>query len=112
MLKKAFKKLRALRQAYASLHGIRSCREYEILVEIGYHQEMGIPLTLKQLLLLEIAPEATVRRLLSVLVKKGMVLRHNSSPDRREVRLELSPQVMGTMLAYFNSIESIIKDNA
>lgn len=112
MLKKAFKKLKALRAAYSSLPGIRSCREYEILIEIGFHQETGHPLTLKQLLLLDIASAATVRRQLGGLVKKGMVLRRNTDHDRRGVQLELSPLAMEHLYAHFLQIDRIFNDAA
>lgn len=105
-----FKTLKALRSAYTALPGITSCREYEIMIEIGYHQEMGAPLTLKRLLLLDIASDSTVHRHLRLLVGKGMAMKSNSSQDRREVHLELSPLALAHFHDHWRQIAAIVRN--
>ncbi len=104
-----FKTLKALRHAYASLPGISSCRDYGIMTEVGYRQETGNPLTLKQLLPLNIASHATVRRHLRQLVGAGMVVRCNSCQYRREVHLELSPRALAQLRDHCRQVMAIVR---
>lgn len=70
---KHYKKLRKIRERLVLLPGLRSYKDFDISIEIGYHEHKGSPLTLKQLLLENIASEVTVRRHLSRLIKEGLV---------------------------------------
>ncbi len=85
-----FKKYKKIKTALSEFPGVKTYKEFDLLIEIGYHQEQGCPLTIKQLLLLEIASQATVRRYLVNLVKNGMVRKEESDRDHRSVTLILS----------------------
>jgi hypothetical protein len=72
---------------------IQSFEDYTIAVEIGYYQEIGKPLTLKQLFLLEIASPATVQRRLKRLINQGLVSKKYRQTDGRMVELGVTPQM-------------------
>ena len=69
---------------------IGSLIDYDIVIEIGYAQEQNQAFTLKQLFLLRIAPDATVRRRLAKLTAKGIVTRTTNANDHRSDCLTLS----------------------
>lgn len=85
-----FKKLKKIKSVLNQIPGIKTYKDFDILIEIGFHQESGNMLTLKQLSLLGITSEATVRRYLSRLVREGMVEKFESPDDHRYVMLQLS----------------------
>src|SRR5262245_42953969 len=58
---------------------LKTVVDFDLACEIGYHQLVGCPLTVKQLLLLNLAPPATVLRRLDRLCVLGMVERGRSS---------------------------------
>lgn len=89
-----FKKYKKIKSILGEFPGVKTYKEFDILIEIGYHQEQGSPLTLKQLLLLEVASHATVRRYLANLVRDGMVEKFVSADDHRYVHLKLSAQTV------------------
>ena len=68
------KKIREFEKLQLSF--LNSVFDFDIVIEIGYHEEMGHPLTMKQLFLLEICPRSTVRRKLGKLIDQGVVVRH------------------------------------
>lgn len=84
-----FKKLKAVKSVLNEFPGIKTYKELDILIEIGYHQEIGAPLTIKQLMLLEIASPATVRRVLQRMIATGVVEKSVSEADHRAVALML-----------------------
>jgi len=102
-----FNRLKKLSLTYASVPGLHGCKEYEIVIEIGYHQEIGSPLTLKQLLLLNIASPATVRRHLASLVREGVVERRSSDHDRRKVHLALSHRTIESLCRQCEEVERV-----
>lgn len=83
---------------------LQSHEDYAIAVEIGYHQEIGKPLTLKQLFLLEIASPATVQRRLKRLINLGVASKKYRQSDGRMVELGLSPQTDRAFRKYADSI--------
>ncbi|MGD9786836.1 MAG: hypothetical protein AB7U30_02670 [Sulfuricellaceae bacterium] len=83
---------------------LQSHEDYAIAAEIGYHQEIGKPLTLKQLFLLEIASPATVQRRLKRLINLGVVSKKYRQSDGRMVELGLSPQTDRAFRRYADSI--------
>ena len=85
-----FQKLKKLRFFFSSIPGIKTCKDFDIAIEIGHHQHLGAPLTMKQLMLLNIAPPATMRRHLNKMVREGTVLKHTSANDLRIVHFTLS----------------------
>lgn len=99
-----FKKFKKIKSILNEIPGIRTYKDFDILIEIGYHQEEGCPLTLKQLMLLKIASPATVRRYLNHLVSDGMVEKFESVDDQRSVMLRLSAYSTKTLSAHFSKI--------
>ncbi len=86
-----FEKYKEIKSVLSEFPGVKTYKEFDILIEIGYHQEQDNPLTLKQLLLLDVASQATVRRYLASLVSEGMVEKIVAVNDHRSVILRLSP---------------------
>lgn len=85
-----FKKYKKIKSVLSEFPGVKTYKEFDILIEIGYHQEQGSPLTMKQLMLLEVASPATVRRYLGHLVRDGMVKKITADNDHRAVVLMLA----------------------
>lgn len=107
---KIFGKLKAIKTVLREIPGIKTFKELDILIEIGYHQEEGSPLTLKQLMLLGIASQATVRRHLNYLMKKGMVKKAVTTNDNRSVTLYLSESAIGSLTRhYFKLTEQLVE---
>jgi DNA-binding MarR family transcriptional regulator len=99
-----FKKYKKIKSVLGEFPGVKTYKEFDILIEIGYHQEQGGPLTLKQLLLLEVASPATVRRYLANLVRDGMVQKSVSVDDHRAVTLMLSARTVRMMTRHLAKI--------
>jgi len=87
---KTFQKLKKLRSYVSCIPGVKTCKEFDIAVEIGYYQQKGTPLTMKQLVLLNIVPPATMRRHLNRMIKEGTVHKNPSPNDLRIVYFTLS----------------------
>lgn len=85
-----FKKLKEVRELVGELSGLETCKEFDLILEIGFNQEMGHPICLKNLLLLELASAATVRRCIEKLVRNGTIIRQVCSDDRRSAEFTLS----------------------
>lgn len=86
--------LRAQRQlGRRYLPFLKTLSDFDIACEVGYHELSGTPLTVKHLMLLDIAPAVTVFRRLERLCAFGVVLRTRSPRDGRVHELRLSPAV-------------------
>jgi DNA-binding MarR family transcriptional regulator len=70
---------------------LKTIADFDICCEIGFHQLAGAPLTVKQLLLLRLAPPVTVFRRLDRLCNLDVVSRTRSQRDRRVHELRLTP---------------------
>lgn len=70
---------------------LKSLIDFDIVIEIGYLEEQGQPLTLKQLFLLKISSRTTVRRKLAKLIEQGIVIRRKHANDHRASLLNISP---------------------
>jgi hypothetical protein len=79
---------------------LESLEDEGIVREIGLHQVLGAPLTLKRLLMLGVGSVATVQRRLQRLKRRGVVLESRSDDDRRLIELTLSPSCMRTFGKY------------
>ena len=86
-----FRHQRLLAKRY--LPFLKTLADFDIASEIGFHELALTPLTVKQLLLLEVAPPVTVFRRLNRLCELGVVARTRASRDRRVHELRLSPAV-------------------
>jgi DNA-binding MarR family transcriptional regulator len=88
-----FERLRALKEFEKQHLGVLASVEDQNLVrEIGYHQSLGAPLTLKQLFLQDIGSVATVQRRLRRLRQLGVLEQRRSRSDRRAVEVMLKPK--------------------
>src|ERR1700693_4843632 len=79
---------------------LKSIVDFDIVIEIGYAEEQGQPLTLKQLFLLNIRSRTTVRRKLARLVEQGFVVRRKHSNDHRASVLVISPSGVKLLARY------------
>lgn len=70
---------------------LRSLLDFDIIIEIGYAQELKKPLSPKPLFLLKLGSDTTVRRRLARLTEQGIVKRRTDASDRRSEILTLSP---------------------
>jgi DNA-binding MarR family transcriptional regulator len=86
---------------------IGSLIDYDIIIEIGYAQEQNQAFTLKQLFLIEIASDATVRRRLAKLTAQGIVRRTTNANDRRSDCLTLSASSLKTLDKYGDVMSGI-----
>jgi len=98
---RVFERLRALR-AFEVQHllFLRTGGNHHLIVEIGYHQAKGKPLTLKQLFLLDFGSIATVQRDLRRLKQLGLVQSRRAASDRRSVELSLTPRCVRIFAKY------------
>ena len=86
---------------------LRAVVDFDIVIEIGYAEEQGQPLTLKQLFLLNISSRTTVRRKLARLIEQGIVIRRKQVNDHRASVLKISPSSVKLLGKYGDTITSI-----
>lgn len=82
------------------LHFARTMEDRDLVQEIGYHQEMGRPLSQKALFLLDIGSVATVQRRLRRLHHLGIIHRQRAERDRRLMEFTLTPKVLAVFERY------------
>lgn len=87
-----YAKLRKLREEIVLLPGLRTYKDFDIAIEIGHYELLGTPLNQKQLILLNIASPATVRRHLNRLIRSGFVEKMPMKDDLRCASLMLTKQ--------------------
>lgn len=105
---KLFAGLRKLREfEKGQLPFLKSVFDFDIVIEIGYEQERGRPMTVKQLLLLDICSRATVRRKLTRLIELGIVIPRKTLDDRRATKLVIAPSVVRLFSKYSGVIAAI-----
>ena len=89
---KLFAALRHIREfERAQFPFLKSIIDFDLVIEIGYAEEMGQPLTQKQVLLLNLSSRTTVRRRLAALIAKGVVRRRKNAHDLRSSLLHVAP---------------------
>lgn len=86
---------------------LKSVVDFDIVIEIGYAEEQGQPLTLKQLFLLNICSRSTVRRKLARLIERGIIIRRKHANDHRASLLIISPSSVKLLGKYGGTITSI-----
>ena len=86
---------------------LKSMVDFDIVVEVGYAEEEGRPLTLKQLLLLNHNSRTTVRRRLAHLIEQGIVRRRKNANDRRSSLLSVSSPSLKLFDRYHGTLTSI-----
>ncbi|OGA34819.1 MAG: hypothetical protein A3G80_05800 [Betaproteobacteria bacterium RIFCSPLOWO2_12_FULL_62_13b] len=105
---KLFTGLRKIREfEKQQLPFLKSVVDFDIVIEIGYAEEQGQPLTLKQLFLLNISSRTTVRRKLAGLIEQGIVLRHKHANDQRASVLSISASTVKLLGKYGGTLTSI-----
>ena len=85
----------------------KSVADFDIVIEIGFAEEQGQPLTLKQLLLLNIISPTTVRRKLSRLIQQGIVIRRKQVNDHRSSVLIVAPSSVKLLGKYGGTLTSV-----
>lgn len=86
---------------------LKSVADFDIVIEIGYAEEQGQPLTLKQLFLLNITSRTTVRRKLAGLIEQGTVIRRKHVKDHRASVLIISHSSVKLLGKYGGTLTSI-----
>src|SRR5437667_12771502 len=99
------KKIRELERR--QLPFLESVVDFDIVVEIGYAEEQGQSLTLKQLFLLNIRSRTTVRRKLAALIEQGILIRRKHANDHRASLLIISPSTVKQLGRYGGTLTSI-----
>src|SRR6478752_309187 len=79
---------------------LKTVVDFDVVCEVGYHQLVGNPLTVKHLLLLCLAPPATVLRRLDRLCELNIVLRVQSHRDGRVHHLLVTPDTLRLFANY------------
>ncbi len=103
---KIFEKLRSLRAfEREQLEFLETLEDFDLVKEIGYHQEAGLPLTLKLLFLQNIGSVATIQRRLRRLKRLGVVQQRRSDDDKRNIELTVNPEICGI----YRKVASILK---
>lgn len=82
------RKINAFQKKHFSM--LQSMVDWSMVIEIGYYQECGRPLTLKQLFLQNIASATTVQRRLKRLISLGIVTKSFRPTDARMVELRVT----------------------
>jgi len=86
---------------------LKSIVDFDIVIEIGYAEEQGQPLTLKQLFLLNLSSRTTVRRKLARLIEQGIVVRRKHTNDQRASLLTISASTVKLLGKYCGTLTSI-----
>ena len=105
---KLFAALRKIREfERLQMPFLKSVIDFDIVIEIGYAEEEGQPLTLKQLYLLKITSRSTVRRRLARLIEQEIVTRRKQTSDQRAVVLTISPPSLKLLGKYGGALTTI-----
>jgi DNA-binding MarR family transcriptional regulator len=88
----------------------RSLVEFDLIIEIGYHEERGKPLTFKHLLTLGLCARTTLNRRLNGLVEQGVLVRTRSENDGRAVVLGVSKTASQRLQRYRGGIVASLLD--
>jgi DNA-binding MarR family transcriptional regulator len=86
---------------------LRTVVDFDIVIEIGYAEEQGKSLTLKQLFLLNLSSRTTVRRKLTQLIEQEIVIRRKHANDNRSSLLTISPSIVKVLNKYGGTLTSI-----
>src|SRR5687767_9881389 len=86
---------------------LKSIVDFDIVIEIGYAEERGQPLTLKQLFLLIDSSRTTVRRKLAKLIAQGIVIRRKHADDHRSNLLIVAPSSVKLLGKYCGALTTI-----
>jgi len=105
---KLFTGLRKIREfERLQLPFFKSLIDFDLVIEIGYSEEQGRSLTLKQLFLLNLSSRTTVRRKLARLIELGIVVRRKHANDHRASVLVVSPSGIKLLGSYGGTLTAI-----
>ena len=105
---KLFTGLRKIREfERLQLPFFKSIADFDIVIEIGYAEEQGQPLTLKQLFLLNISSRSTLRRKLARLIEEGVIIRRKHALDQRASLLIISHSNVKLLGKYCGTLTSV-----
>jgi DNA-binding MarR family transcriptional regulator len=105
---KLFAGLRKIREfERLQLTFFRTIIDFDIVVEIGYAEERGQPLTLKRLFLLNFSSRTTVRRKLAKLIEQGVVVRRRDSADQRSTLLHIAPSTHKLLIRFGSTLTTV-----
>ena len=91
---------------------LKTSTEVDMAREIGHHQVLGAPITLKQLAVSGIGSMATLQRALQRLKRLGLVREKRSLADKRAVELTLSPGAMRAFSQYGTGLATFLQNAA
>lgn len=86
---------------------LKSMLEFDIVIEVGYGEEQGEPISIKQLFLLNICSRNTVRRKLARLIDQGIIVRRTDSADHRASLLRIDPTTIKLLGKYGGALSSV-----
>ena len=105
---KLFAALKSIRELQRDqIPFVKSILDFDIIIEIGFAEEEGQPLTLKQLFLLNIGSRTTVRRRLVRLSDAGVVIRRKKKNDQRSTILAVAPVSRKHLTQYGSQLAGI-----
>jgi hypothetical protein len=85
---------------------LKSVVDFDIVIEIGYEEERGRPLTFKRLYLLKVCSSGTMRRKLTQLIGRGIVIKRPHPSDRRASLLLIAPTTLKILGKYSSVVTS------
>lgn len=88
----------------------RSQVDYDLIIEIGYHEERGEPLTLKHLVALGICARSSLHRRLNSLVEQGVIVKTRVKSDGRTVVLGVAKSASHRFERFFGGIAASVKE--
>jgi DNA-binding MarR family transcriptional regulator len=96
-----FAKLRRIRAFERSqLKFLRTMEDFDLVCEIGFREEQGKPLTMKQLHRLQLGSVPTVQRRVRRLRQLGAVATRRTERDARAVELTIRPRALRRIARY------------
>ena len=79
---------------------LKKLEDFDLVREIGYHQERGAPLRMKTLYLLDLGSVATIQRRVRRLKRLGLIVQKKSAHDGRALELLLNPRLFKVIARY------------
>jgi DNA-binding MarR family transcriptional regulator len=91
---------------------LQTQEDHDLVLEIGFHQERGEPITVKELQLSGLMSVPTLQRRLRRLRQAGALVVQRSAADGRAVELMLSPRVLRAYARYAALLKTILEEGA
>ena len=105
-----FAKLRAIGEfRKRHLAFLETVADYDLILEVGRREELGQPLTLKQLHLLGMTSVPTLQRRLRRLRQLRAIAQRRCKHDGREVELKLNPRLHRLFVRYLRVMRAALR---